>query len=130
MAVVNGNDVGVYVGGDLIGCLTGATLDTSRQEIDVTCKDDSGNRSVILGGTTTSVTFNGNWNPSSSYGLDDLFDIYNDKTEVDLAFGDQTNLTVYTRAYLQQLTWEGPLNAASTFSGTFAATGTMSVTTS
>lgn len=129
MAVINGNSVGVYVGGTLIGCLTGATLDSSREEIDVTCKDNSGDKSVILGGTTTTVSFTGNWNPSSTYALDDLFTIFINKTEVSLGFGDQTNLTIYSQAYLQQITWEGPLNAASTFSGTFAVTGTFSMAT-
>ena len=129
MAVISGNSVGVYVGGTLIGCLTGATLTTSRTEIDVTCKDNSGDKAVILGGATTTISFNGNWNPSSTYGLDDLFTIYNAKSEVSIGFGDQTNLTVYTQAYLQTLTWEGPLNAAATFSGQFSASGTMTVTT-
>lgn len=129
MAVINGNDVGVYVGGTLIGCLTGATFDSSREEIDVTCKDNDGDKAVILGGTTTTVSFTGNWNPSSSYGLDELFDIFDNATEVSLGFGDQTNLTIYTQAYLQQLTWEGPLNAASTFSGTFSCTGSFTKTT-
>jgi len=129
MAVINGNSVGVYVGGTLIGCLTGATLDTSREEIDVTCKDNSGDKAVILGGATTTVSFSGNWNPSSTYGLDELFTIFVAKSEVSLGFGDQTNLTVYTQAYLQQLTWEGPLNAASTFSGTFSCTGTFTTAT-
>lgn len=128
MPVVNGNDIGVYVGGSLIGCLTGATLETSREEIDVTCKDDDGDKAVLLGGATTSISFNGNWNPSSTYGLEDLFTIFNNATEVDVAFGDQTNLTVYARAYLQSLTWEGPLNAGSTFSGRFAVTGTFQIT--
>jgi len=62
MAVISGNSVGVYVGGTLIGCLTGATLTTSRTEIDVTCKDNSGDKAVILGGATTTISFNGNWN--------------------------------------------------------------------
>lgn len=130
MAVISGNAVGVFVGGTLLGCLTGCTLDTSREEILTTCKDLNGDKSSILGGATTSISFNGNWNPSSTYGLDDLFTIFNAKSEVSLAFGDQANLTVYTQAYLQQLTWEGPLNAASTFSGTFSCSGSMVVTTS
>lgn len=129
MAVINGNSVGVRVGGTLIGCLTGCTLESSREEIDVTCKDNSGDKAVLLGGTTTTVSFNGNWNPSSTYGLDDLFTIFTNATEVSLAFGDSTNLTLYAQAYLQSITWEGPLNAASTFSGKFVTTGTYSTTT-
>lgn len=124
MPVLNGNDVGVYVGGTLIGCLTGASISSSRAEIDVTCKDDSGNRAVILGGATTNITFNGLFKPDATYGFEDLWDIFLAKTEVSVAFGDLTNLTIYTQAYLQELTWDGPLNAGSTFSGKFSATGT------
>ncbi len=97
---------------------------------DVTCKDNNGDRSVILGGAVTNITFNGLFKPDASYGLEDLFDLYNNKSEVSLAFGDQVNLTIYTQAYLQELTWDGPLNAGSTFSGKFSATGTMTKTES
>lgn len=128
MPVLNGNSVGVYVDGTLIGCLTGATLETSREEIVVTCKDNNGDRAVLLGGATTNVNFTGFYVPDASYGLEDLFDIYEDKTIVDLAFGDHSNLTIYQEAYLQSLTWEGPLNAGSTFSGKFSGTGTFTKT--
>lgn len=124
MAVMNGNDIGIYVDGVLIGCLTGGSWSSSRTEIDVTCKDDDGDRAVILGGSTTNITFNGLFKPDSTYGLEDLVDCYLNKTLVDLAFGDQTQLTIYQQAYLQELTWDAPLNAGSTFSGKFSATGT------
>jgi len=128
MPVLNGNDVGVYVGGVLIGCLTGASITSSRAEIDVTCKDNNGDRAVILGGATTNVTFNGLFKPDATYGFEDLWDIYIAKTEVSLAFGDLTNLTLYSQAYLQEITWDGPLNAGSTFSGKFSVTGTITKT--
>lgn len=123
-AVVNGNDIGIYVGGVLIGCLTGGSWSSSRAEIDVTCKDNNGDRAVILGGATTNISFNGLFKPDSTYGLEDLVDLYLAKTEVSLMFGDGTNLSIYQQAYLQELTWEAPLNAGSTFSGKFSATGT------
>jgi hypothetical protein len=129
MAVQNGNAVGVYVGGTLIGCLTGCTYNSDRVEIPVTCKDNNGNKSVILAGLEGTVSFNGNWNPSSTYGLDDLLDVHYNATEISLAYGDQTNLTIYSQAYLPSMTWEGPLNAASTFSGRFALIGTPTKTT-
>jgi hypothetical protein len=127
-AVINGNDVGVYVGGTLIGCLTGASLTSTRTEIDVTCKDQNGDRAVILGGAVTDITFDGLFKPDASYGFEDLWDIYIAKTEVSLAYGDLTNLTIYTQAYLQTITWDGPLNAGSTFSGKFSGTGTLTKT--
>lgn len=123
MAVVNGNDIGVYVGGTLIGCLTSATFNSQRTEIDVTCKDNGGARQIILGGLQASVDFEGMFNPSSSYTLDDLVAIHINGTQVNIKMGDNTNLTAFALAYLTNLTWTGPLNAGTTFSGTFTITG-------
>jgi hypothetical protein len=128
MAVRNGNDVHIYVGGVKIGCLTGASLTSNRTEIDVTCKDNNGDRAVILGGAVTDITFNGFFVPDSAYGLEDLMDLYIAKSEVSLAYGDLSELTIYTQAYLQSVTWDGPLNAGSTFSGKFSGTGTITKT--
>ena len=38
--------------------------------------------------------------------------------------GDQTNLTIYAQAYLNTLSFSGPLNAGTTFSGSFEISGT------
>jgi hypothetical protein len=124
MAVLNGNDVVVKVGGTTIGCLTGCSYSSTQTEIDVTCKDDSGNRSIITSGITGNVTFDGFFKPDASYGLEDLVDIHLAGTEVSLAFGDATNLTIYSQARLTELNWSGPLNAGSTFNGKFSLSGT------
>ncbi len=123
MAVLNGNDIGVYVGGTLIGCLTNATFSSQNEEIEVTCKDNDGARAVLPGGNTASISFEGNFNPSSSYNFGDLVGVHLNGTEVNVKMGDNTNLTVFAQAYLNQLEWTAPLNAASTFSGTFSITG-------
>lgn len=128
MAVLNGNDVGIYIGGTLIGCLTGASLQSSREEIVVTCKDNNGDRAVILGGATTNITGNGFFVPDASYGFEDLWDIYIAKTEVSVAFGDRTNLTIYSQGYVQEIGWEGPLNAGAAFSFKISTTGTLTKT--
>lgn len=39
MAVVKGNDMGIFIGGSLIGCLTNATFSSTNETIEVTCKD-------------------------------------------------------------------------------------------
>lgn len=123
MAVINGNDIGVYVGGSLIGCLTSATFDSQNEEIVVTCKDDNGARKVLPGGNSSTVAFEGNFNPSSTYNFGDLVAIHKNKTEVNIKMGDNTNLTIFALAYLNTLNWTGPLNAATTFSGTFTING-------
>ena len=124
MAVLNGNDVVVKVGGTTIGCLTGCSISSTQTEIDVTCKDDSGNRAIITSGITANITFNGFFKPDASYGMEDLWDIHLAGTEVSVAFGDATNMAIYSQARLVELTWDGPLNAGSTFSGKFACSGT------
>lgn len=126
--VINGNDLHIYVGGTQIGCLTNASWSSTRVEIDVTCKDNNGDRAIIVGGATTEVSFDGLFKPDSSYGLEDLTDLYLAKSEVSLAFGDLTQMTLYQQAYLQSLTITGPLNAGANFSGKFSATGTTTKT--
>jgi hypothetical protein len=124
MAVINGNNIGVYVGGQLIGCLTNATFNSTNNTIDVTCKDNNGDRAILPSGNTATVDFEGLFNPSSTYGLADLVDIHKNRTEVSIGIGDQANLTIYAQAYLNTLSFSGPLNAGTTFSGSFEITGT------
>jgi hypothetical protein len=123
MATLNGNDIGLYVEGQLIGCLTSSSFNSQNEEIDVTCKDDDGARKVIPGGNTSSFPFEGFFNPTATYGFQDLIAIHKEKTRVWVKMGDNTNLTVTCYAYLNTLEWTAPLNAGSTFSGTFTVDG-------
>lgn len=122
---VNGNDVGIYVEGTLIGCLTNASFSSQNQEIDVTCKDNSGARAVLPGGNEASITFDGYFDPSATYGLQDLIGVHKNNTRVwvKMSYDSTDSLTVTGYTYLNQLNWEGPLNAGSTFNGTFTVDG-------
>ena len=121
--VVNGNAVGLYVNNQLIGCLTNAEFTSDNEEIDATCKDNNGARSVLPGGNAWGISFEGNFNPASGYGLADLLGIHKNKTLVGVKLDDGTNLNIVGYAYLNSITWVGPLNAASTFSGAFTGDG-------
>lgn len=123
MAVVNGNNVGLYVNNQLIGCLTNCEFSSTNEEIDVTCKDNNGARQILPGGQSWSISFEGNFNPASTYGFEDLIGIHNLRTRVGVKLDDSTNLNVVGYAYLNTLSWTGPLNAASTFSGEFTGDG-------
>lgn len=123
MAVINGNDIGVYVGGTLIGCLTSATFNSTMAEIITTCKDNGGVKTMVPGGLEATVSFEGNFNPSSTYSFGDLVSVHSNKTEVNIKMGDNANLTIFALAYLTTISWTAPLNAASTFSGTFTVSG-------
>lgn len=130
MAVINGNDIGVYYENQLIGCLTSSTFSSTNSEIDVTCKDDGGARKVLPGGNQASVSFEGLFNSTSTYGLQELMAVHLNKTRVWIKMGDEATLTVSAAyAYLNTLEWTGPLNAGTTFSGTFTIDGTWTFTT-
>lgn len=122
---VNGNDVGIYVEGSLIGCLTNATFTSSNQEIDVTSKDDDGARSVLPGGQTGEITFEGFFDPAATYQFQDLVGVHSNRTRVwvKMTYDGTDSLTITAYAYLNQIEWTGPLNAGSTFSGTFTIDG-------
>lgn len=126
MAVVNGNDIGLYVNNQLIGCLTSSGFNSQNDEIDVTCKDNNGARQTIPGGSKASMPFAGMFNPSSTYAFKDLLSVHKNKTRVGVKMelntaGEAIFITGY--AYLNKLDWTAPLNAGSTFSGEFTVDG-------
>lgn len=126
MAVVNGNDVGLYVDNQLIGCLTSNDVNLTKTDIDVTCKDQGGARQTLPGGKSADFPFSGNFNPASGYGFEDLLSVYFNDTRVGIKQAIDGGTFVACYAYLPELTWTGPLNAASTFSGTFRSDGALS----
>ncbi len=122
-SVVNGNDIGVYVEGSLIGCLTGATFNSKNMEVDVTCKDNGGAKAVLPAGNESTISFEGLFNPASTYGSQELMTVHANKTRVWVKMGDNTNLTITGYCYLNEMTWTAPLNAGSVFSGVFTFDG-------
>jgi hypothetical protein len=122
---INGNNVGIYVEGTLIGCLTNASFSSTNQEIDVTCKDNSGARAILPGGNQAEITFEGFFDPAATYGLQDLMTVHTARTRswVKMEYVETDALAVTGYAYLNTLEWTGPLNAGSTFSGTFTMDG-------
>lgn len=130
--VVNGNLVILYVAGQAIGCLTNVTFESTNEEIETTCKDDNGNYTSQAGSNRWKMTFEGNFNPASGFGLPDLLDIHTTKELIEVAMRDTTeggnNLNIAGEARLNTLSWNGPLNAASTFSGELSGQGAYVVT--
>jgi hypothetical protein len=130
MSIVIGNTMGLYVNNQLIGCLTSNSFSSTNEEIEVTCKDGNGARQVRGGSNSAEMTFEGNFEPASSYGLDDLLSVHKNKTLVGIKqYDTESELYVAAYGYLNTLEWTGPLNAASTFSGTFTVSGEWSYAT-
>jgi predicted secreted protein len=121
--VINGNEVGLSIGSQLIGCLTNATFSSTNETIDVTCKDNNGARQSLPGGNTATITFEGFFDPASTFGVGDLLPLHKNKTEINWHFGDNENLTMHGLGFIDVLEFTGPLNAGTTFSGTINVTG-------
>lgn len=119
---LSGNDIGIYVEGQLIGCLTNATFSTNQIEIDVTCKDNNGDRAILSGGEESEFTFEGYFDPAATYGFQDLVALNKNVTRVLIEMiGDDVTISAY--CYLNQIEWNGQLNSGSIFSGTFTVDG-------
>jgi predicted secreted protein len=125
MAAVKGNQVLVYVDNVAIGCLTGCTFTSNGASIDVTCKDNDGAPQSLPTKGPWQITFNGNFKTDSTYGLQQLLGIRRNQTLAQIKYGGENSGDLYIvgAAYLNQITWEGPLNAVSTFSGQFDGDG-------
>lgn len=124
MSVVLGNTIGLYVNNVLIGCLTSTSFSSTNEEIPTTCKDNGGAYQFRPGSNTAEMPFEGNFNPAAAYGLEDLLGIHKNNTRVGVKMMDtESGLYVIGYAYMPTLEWTGPLNAASTFSGTLKVDG-------
>lgn len=121
--VINGNDVGLYVNDQLIGCLTSNGFNATNKEIDVTCKDNGGARQILAGGNEAEFSFEGMFNPASGFGFVDLLAIHANKSTVQVKQLLDDQLAIVAYAKLNTLSWNGDVNAGSTFSGTFTIDG-------
>ncbi len=122
MARVKGNSLLVYVNDVAIGCLNNNEFSSTNEVIDATCKDNDGARNTLPGGNTATITFDGTFDTDATYGFSQLIAIHKNKTAVAVRMGVAGSGGTYIQAasaYLNQLTWSGPLNAATVFNGTF-----------
>jgi hypothetical protein len=124
MAKINGNKVLVFVDDVAIGCLTGCSLTLDKEEIITTCKDNDGAKTTINGGSSWGIDFDGIFESSSSVGFEDLFDLWDNDTEVVVRFAvDESGGLYFTgTGRVMNLKWDGPLNAAAKFSGKISPT--------
>jgi hypothetical protein len=122
MAKIKGNSLLVYVNDVAIGCLNDNEFTSENSDIPTTCKDNDGQETSLPGGNTASISFSGTYDTAAAYGLSQLIDIHKNKTEIGVRMGVAGSSGLYIQsssAYLNSLTWSGPLNAATVFSGNF-----------
>lgn len=123
MAAVKGNAVLIFIDNVAIGCLTGGTFTSNGNSIDVTCKDNDGAPQSLPSKGPWSITGNGNYKTDGALGLEQLLAARRNQTLLQVKYGMADGLYIIGEVYLNQLTWEGPLNAVSTFSFTMDGNG-------
>ena len=66
MAIFNGTELGVYIGGTLIAAATDCSLSLNMETIDITTKDSSGYRELLGGLKSGSISCSGLWTSRTS----------------------------------------------------------------
>lgn len=123
--VISGNVVGVYRANVLIGCSTGATFNGTNSEIETSCKDNDGAITYEPGAQGWSITINGNAKVDNVEGMAELMALWKTKGTSTFKYGTSNAADPYLegQGYISAFTWEGPLNAPSTWSATVSPRG-------
>jgi predicted secreted protein len=129
---VSGNALLIYIDGVAVACSTEASLTITNETIEVTCKDNDGAKTYILGGQDWNFTVGGIFQ-FDNFGADDIGDLAVDQTLATIRFGtDSVGDAFYEGdAYVSNFQVTSPLNNVVTYSATFSAAGpiTKGVTT-
>jgi len=137
MAIINGNQLLVFIDNVVIGCTDNCELSSSKETIDVTCKDGNGARQVLSGSQTWTITASGKWDFASTLGPEELYAYHKAGTRLgikmaitDTAGTEESGKSYFIGyTYLNQWSVAGPLNAGSTFNLTFDGDGALSIGT-
>jgi len=137
MAVINGNSLLIFIDGQAIGCTDNCTLTSTKQTIDVTCKDNNGARQVLSGSQEWKIDTSGKWDFASTLGPTQLYSSHQAGTLVGIKMavtdssGNEESGKPYFIGYARLQNWAiaGPLNAGATFTLTFEGSGALTLGT-
>lgn len=122
---IGGNAVLVYQEGELITCTTGATLNINNETIETTCKDNDGARTYEPGSQEWTVEVQGITKYDNLTNFSAVAELAKSRATVTVKVGTENPDDPYFEgdAFVSAFTYEGPLNAPSTWSITFSAIG-------
>ena len=125
---VNANDIGIYIGGVLIACLTNAQFQSSNSQIDVICKDYRG---TLDGTNTWSLSGSTNIRFDAAYGPIDLLQAHKAKQVVAVKFGTEvTGDSVITgECRISEITFGAGVDSAATCDFTMPGQGEYTIST-
>lgn len=123
---VNANDIGLYVGGVLIACLTDAQFSSNKTAISVVCKDYRGTLNGSLEWSMTgscAVRFDG------AYGPKDILLAHKNNTMLGIKFGTDVtgDMRIQGDILVQQFQMGAGVDSAATCSFTFTGQGDYTV---
>jgi predicted secreted protein len=121
---VSGNLFLVYMDGVAIACSTEASVSITNEQIEVTCKDNDGAKTYILGGQDATFTVGGIFQFDNN-GADQLTDAAVDQTPVTVRFGTDVigDFFLEMDAIITAMDITAPLNNVTTYTATFSAAG-------
>ena len=121
---VSGNLFLVYMDGVAIACSTEASVSITNEQIEVTCKDNDGAKTYILGGQDATFTVGGIFQ-FDNVGADQLTDAAVDQTPVTVRFGTDVigDFFLEMDAIITAMDITAPLNNVTTYTATFSAAG-------
>lgn len=132
MAVFNGTNLGVYVGGTIIAAATDCSLSLNMDTIDITTKDSAGYRELLAGLRSGSMSCNGLIDyQSSNQDTVDLVTAWTNRTSLTLKFSNEiTGDQSYTASgFLTSLEQSGGTEDTATYSASFELTGVVTPAT-
>lgn len=131
MAVENGTDVLLQVGGTVVNATTNHDLNISVDMIDVTTKDSNGSKEYIAGEDDATITLEGLYDPAATYSWSNLFAAITGKASATLTFGlqDSGDKAYRFAGFVQNLTLSGPKNEAGSWTAEVQKTGSIAEVT-
>jgi predicted secreted protein len=128
-AIINGTDLGVYLGGTLVALATQCTLSMSRDMRDTSNKDSAGWKKVLPGQRNWSVSTEGLYNPSTANSYITLWAAWKDGTALTLLFKNSTQDYYWGgTVYITSLSQNAPLEGNVTWTVNFQGDGVLTET--
>lgn len=122
---ISGNLIMVSREGEQVACTTGATSTLSTERIEDTCKDNGGTKTYSAGSQDGSIQVQGISKFDTASNFTAIITAWKNKTTETWNYGSLDNVDdpyIYFDGFISDLTWEGPLNAPSTWSFTVSPT--------
>jgi TP901-1 family phage major tail protein len=125
--ILNGTDIGIYVGGTKIAGCTSHSTSTSHSLRDATSKDSGGWSESLEGLREWSGEGEGFFAHDATYGYDELFALMQSRGVVTIRFSNETSGDEYHegQAFLTELSADAPVEDSTTFSFSFQGTGAL-----